>query len=389
MNSEFDNMTTELGHVLVIDDNLIVTESLRAALESNFSVATGDSGEACLAYLANGSHLPDLILLDIEMGGIDGFETCRQIRSEHDMAVIFVSSHDDLSERIKAFDSGGDDFIVKPFDPEVVMRKAQRAVREHAEKKQLHAEKANLQSIAMDFLRNVGDTGILLTFMRSSLGVVDYDELATRLVQSCAEYGVDCHVQIRHAAGTCTLTPSGPASALEESVLEKSTGMGRIFQFSRRLVVNYDFVSILILNLPDCEEEAGKLRDNIAILAESAEAIAETIAVRKESALRAEALQAAANETVETIESLRQIYRQQQTNARSRLQETIDDMEKSYFNLGLTDRQENWISTMLREGADNTLECFEISDEVEARFNQILGALQPKATANSQTDVWL
>jgi DNA-binding response OmpR family regulator len=377
------------GRVLVVDDSMITTESLRQALQDSFIVESADSGEACLEKLAGDTARPDLILLDIEMGGIDGLETCQRLRQQHDMPVIFVSSHDDLAERIKAFDSGGDDFVVKPFDPEVVLRKAQRIVGEHAAKKTLTAEKQSLQSMAMGFLRNIGDTGVLLTFMRSSLGVVDFEQLAARLLEAAAEYGIDCHVQLRHAGGSYTLTPAGKASPLEESVLEKSASMGRIFQFSRRLVVNYEFVSILILDLPVDELEAGKLRDNIAILAESAEAIAETIAMRKESAIRAEALQAGAYETAQTVEGLREIYRKQQYDARLRLEETIDNVEKGYFNLGLTDRQEHQISSILREGAENTLQLFDISEEVEKHFVQILDVLQPKGASGQQTDVWL
>lgn len=385
---EFCVSTSRLGRVLVVDDNMISIESARQALQAHFEVDTADSGEACLEKLAAGGNLPDLILLDIEMGGIDGFETCRKLREVHDTPVIFVTSHDDLPECIKAFDSGGDDFLVKPFDPDVMLRKAQRIVQHQAVRKSLAAEKESLSSMAMGFLRNLGDTGVLLAFMRSSLGLSDYEELAKRLLEATANYGVRCHVQVRHDGGRCTLTPNGNASPLEESVLEKSATMGRIFQFSRRLVVNYDAVSILILDLPDNEEEHGKLRDNIAILAETAEAIAETIGMRKESALRAEALQTAISETAETVESVRQIYAAQQTDTRLSLESMIEDVEKSYFNLGLTELQEARVSNILRDGADRTLTLFEVGIEIDRRLGQILDALRPQGNQKNQTELW-
>jgi CheY-like chemotaxis protein len=378
MTGLFDEAPVPFGRVLLVDDSPIIIESLRQALQSCFEVDAASSGEACLEQLGSGQALPDLILLDIEMDGIDGFETCRRLRAEHDLPVIFVSSHDDLAERIKAFDSGGDDFVVKPFDPEVILRKAQRIVQFHATQKALAAEKQSLQSMAMGFLRNIGDTGVLLNFMRSSLGLVDYEVLAQRLLDATAEYGVTCHVQIRYAGGSCTLTPKGTASPLEASVLEKSSTMGRIFQFSRRLVVNYSFASVLITDLPTNEEETGKLRDNIAILVESAEAIAETIAMRKESNIRAEALHVAAAETADAVETLRELYRKQQSDTRIRLQDMIDNVEKSYVNLGLSDNQEHRVSNILRIGADNTLQLFDIGVEFDKRFGQILDALRPK-----------
>lgn len=380
--------STRLGRVLIVDDSPISTESARQALQDYFAVDTADSGEACLEKLASCARQPDLILLDIEMGGIDGFETCRRLREAHDMPVIFVTSHDDLPECIKAFDSGGDDFVVKPFDPEVILRKAQRIVQFHAVKKTLAAEKDSLSTMAMGFLRNLGDTGVLLTFMRSSLGVSDYEELAKRLLEATANYGVHCHVQVRHAAGSCTRTPAGAASPLEESVLEKSVAMGRIFQFSRRLVVNYHSVSILIIDLPADDNEVGKLRDNVTILAETAEAIAETISMRKESAARAEALQSAVSETADTVESVRQLYAKQQAETRESLAAMIDNVEQSYFNLGLTERQEGRVSDILREGTEHTLTLFEIGIELDRRLAHILDALRPQGASTSQAEVW-
>lgn len=386
----FEAAETPTSRVLVVDDSPVITVTLAEALKSSFLVTTASSGEECLEWLAKQDEPPSLILLDIEMDGMDGYDTCRKIRETHDLPVIFVSSHDDISERIKAFDSGGDDFITKPFDPEVVLRKAQRIVQFHTEKKALAAERNSLQSMAMDFLRNIGDTGVLLAFMRSSLGASDYVTLAQRLLDATAMYDITCQVQLRDQAGQAhTVTPHGPASPLEESIFEKSKDMGRIFQFSRRLVVNYEHVSILITDLPDDDERAGRLRDNIAILAESAEAIAETIAVRIESGQRAEALQVGMIETTTAVEELRTLYRTQQTDTRVQLETMISNIEHAFVTLGLTNSQEYQVSNILREGVDNTLQLFDVGVEMDRRFAFILEALKPKSTANSQTDVWL
>jgi hypothetical protein len=132
----------------------------------------------------------------------------------------------------------------------------------------------------------------------------------------------------------------------------------------------------------------GKLRDNIAILAETAEAIAETIAMRKESASRAEALQAAVSETAETVESVRQLYGKQQVDTRESLESMIDNVEKSYFNLGLTELQEARVSNILRDGTDHTLKLFEVGVELDRRLAHILEALRPQGANSPQAEVW-
>lgn len=377
------------GQVLVVDDSMITTESMRQALQGSFTVETVDSGEACLERLAAGGKLPDLILLDIEMGGIDGFETCSALRAaDHDIPVIFVSSHNELPDLIKAFDSGGDDFVVKPFDPELILLKALRIVSHHSAKKKLSIEAESLKNMTMGLIGDIGYGDVLLNFMRGGLDVTDYDLLAQRVFEATANYNVRCHVQVRHADGVCTITPTGKASPLEESVLEKSANMGRIFQFSRRLVVNYSAVSILIIDLPTDPTKKGRLRDYITILAETAQAIAETIDMRKESAQRAEALQAAVGETADAVETLRELYRKQQSDAHICLNDMIENVEKAYVNLGLTDNQEARVSNIVRAGAGNTLILFDIGVEVDKRFAQILDALRPQGANSVQSELW-
>lgn len=362
------------GRVLVVDDDRVVQETLRAVLDEEFLVETADSGEQCLAAVAAAE--PDLILMDIEMPGIDGYETCRRLRQEHAMPVLFVSSHDTLEERLKAYDAGGDDFVSKPFDGDLLARKARRIVTMHAERVRLAAEKSSLQQMAMGFLKNMGETGVLLDFIRKSIACLEYEDLARKLVQANLEYGLTCHVQVRHASRTYTYTPEGEASPLEISIVDKCCGLGRIFQFSKRMIINYDLVSILIVTLPDDPDEVGRIRDNVAILAESAEAIAETIGIRKAAAGHAEALQSASRNSVHAIEELRDLYRKQQAETRVLMQDLIEQVEKTYVFLGLTDRQEDTLSATLRASADQVLRLFDIGLEFDKRFAVILDSLK-------------
>lgn len=363
------------GKVLVIDDNALTLNAMGMALCDDFTVAEARSGEEGLELLAG--FEPDIVLLDIEMDGIDGYETCRRLRERHDMPVIFVSSHDTLEERLHAFDSGGDDFIVKPFDAEVLHRKVCRMFELLARHERLAEEKKTSDQIAMGFLQSIGETGVLLNFIRSNLGCIDYAELAERLLAAVREYGVNCHVQVRHADGAVSMTPHGPATPLEASILDQSAGLGRMFQFKRRFVVNYPLVSILILQLPEDNEIAGRMRDNIAILAENAEAIAETIGVRKESAIRAEALQAAALNSYQAIDDVRSLYRQQQVDTRILLDQLIKEVEDTYLFLGLTENQEHTVSATMRRGAEQILQLFALSEELDRRFAGVLESLAP------------
>ncbi len=111
--------------VLIVDDSSIQLHVLSELLKSNnFEVYVAENGEQALEILEY--KQPHLILLDVIMPGIDGFETCRQIKANsqfEDIPVIFMSSLEDTAIKVKAFEAGAIDYITKPFqDDEVLAR---------------------------------------------------------------------------------------------------------------------------------------------------------------------------------------------------------------------------------------------------------------------------
>ncbi len=108
--------------ILVIDDSPELLLSIGATLEATYEVLLATSGEAGLK-LAEEAH-PSLILLDIMMPGLDGFETCQRLQkneSTRDIPVIFLTAMNKPEDEVRCFEMGGVDFITKPFSP-VVLR---------------------------------------------------------------------------------------------------------------------------------------------------------------------------------------------------------------------------------------------------------------------------
>ena len=104
--------------ILVIDDNPSNLSVINQYLEDNgFEVMIARDGDDGVVKAARG--LPDLILLDVMMPGMDGFETCRQLKGEsltRDIPVLFMTALDSVEDKLKGFDAGGVDYIVKPFN---------------------------------------------------------------------------------------------------------------------------------------------------------------------------------------------------------------------------------------------------------------------------------
>lgn len=101
--------------ILLVEDEQGIRELIQLYLENReYTVASVENGKKALQFTE--SEQPDLILLDIEMPGLDGFEVCRKIREMLDIPIIFISSRRDVLDKIKCFELGGDDYITKPFD---------------------------------------------------------------------------------------------------------------------------------------------------------------------------------------------------------------------------------------------------------------------------------
>lgn len=110
--------------VLVVDDDPHIRDLLTFALQkAGLATREAADGEAALAEIA--LRAPDLVVLDINMPRMDGIETCRRIRAQGDLPILFLSSRDDEIDRVLGMELGADDYVVKPFSPrEVVARVA-------------------------------------------------------------------------------------------------------------------------------------------------------------------------------------------------------------------------------------------------------------------------
>jgi len=103
--------------VLLVEDDVGVQHLERLILEEHgYQVRVANNGEEALDVL--GETAVDLILLDVELGGIDGFTTCQRIRQISDVPILMVTSKDSTGDKIWGLEVGADDYLIKPFHPD-------------------------------------------------------------------------------------------------------------------------------------------------------------------------------------------------------------------------------------------------------------------------------
>lgn len=177
--------------ILVVEDSPINQRILRGLLErEGYRIHTADNGRAAMELLQDEDELPDLIVLDILMPEINGLEVCRLLKRKEatrDIPVIFISSLDETTDKLKGFEAGGVDYITKPFHPAEVLARVDthlnlRRLQFQLEEKnrQLERERCKSEALLLNVLparvaRELLDRGCCTPqcFAEVSVGFVD------------------------------------------------------------------------------------------------------------------------------------------------------------------------------------------------------------------------
>ncbi len=117
-----------MDKILVADDDLNICELLRLYLEKEgFEVVMAHDGEEAVARFE--SEKPSLILLDIMMPKLDGWQVCRQIRQKSDCPIIMLTAKGETFDKVLGLELGADDYVVKPFDTKEIVARIKAVLR--------------------------------------------------------------------------------------------------------------------------------------------------------------------------------------------------------------------------------------------------------------------
>ncbi len=134
--------------VMAIDDSYTELAIIRAALEDEYRVIIMNSGREAFAYLEHAKVLPTIILLDLDMPDMNGFEVCARLRMDErtkDIPVIFVTVNHEVETELEAFTLGAVDFVRKPFVSEILQKKVAMHVGVLNDKRKLLGRNESLQ----------------------------------------------------------------------------------------------------------------------------------------------------------------------------------------------------------------------------------------------------
>jgi two-component system response regulator MprA len=114
--------------VLVVDDDARIRDSLKRQLAyEGYNVVLAAGAQEAFAHISDAP--PDLVILDLMLPGMDGLEICRRIREVDDVPILMLTAKGTLEDKVDGLDSGADDYLVKPFQPEELLARARALLR--------------------------------------------------------------------------------------------------------------------------------------------------------------------------------------------------------------------------------------------------------------------
>lgn len=364
--------------ISIVDDDTAARLTAAAALDTpEYVLSECIDGPALLAAVE--CDMPDLILLDIEMPGIDGIETCRRLRTAgHDsVQVMFISSHNDLETRLLAYDAGGNDYLVKPYELAELARKTHAIRQQLSSRRELAAQASYAQQTAMTVMSSLAEMGVVLEFMRNSFACTTPDALAAKLLEALRQFNLDGMIELRGHMGRSCHSARGGCTPLEAGILEHAAKMERIFQFRNRLTINYPNVTLFAHPLPlDDPDRVGRLRDHLAVLVEGAEARLAAMNLLCRQTVQASGIGEAITELSSTLAEIDRQQAEHRLRASEIDEEYLGDLVNAFVHLGLSEDQETRLAEMAQRTHARLAALRDESHEVSDRLRDVARKLE-------------
>ena len=162
------------SRILIVDDDPDIRKVLSILLREDYAVAEAADGQAAVDYIEAHPDT-DLVVLDVMMPGMDGFETCDRIRARSNVPILFLTAKSAEADRISAYRSGGDDFLSKPFSQGEFLAKVSSLLRRYKEYRGKPPAALMLDDLEVDLsTRSVKSKGKELFLTDTEYSILEY-----------------------------------------------------------------------------------------------------------------------------------------------------------------------------------------------------------------------
>jgi len=357
--------------VLIVDDSRGDIRIVNENIKSQYTTLAATNAEKALE-IAEKSPQPDVILMDVEMPGMNGYEACQKLKANPltaNIDVIFISAHDTVEEIIAGYDAGGTDYLTKPIEPLELKRKIEITVENQRLRHAIFDEKSNVEKAAMTAMTNSGEQSVVIEFLRSCHNAQKIEDLAEMIVTTVDKYELNNAVQIHAPDRVVDRASNNCIVPLEQELLMRLKDHSRIIEKGHRAIFNIGNISLLIKNIGSDADKWGRIRDHLSVLLEDAMAKYQSLTQTEQIS----SLVLTSNYALEQISESQKEHKKETQNIADRL---LERLESSFHSLGLLHDQEEMLFTLVQDGVNETLTHVEDGAKIDDAIKDIISKLQ-------------
>jgi two-component system, sensor histidine kinase and response regulator len=225
------------GNILIVDDTPDNLRLLSSALtDRGYKVRSVING--AMALMGSQAAPPDLIMLDIKMPDLDGYEVCQRLKENpqtREIPVIFISALDEVFDKVKAFTSGGVDYIQKPFQVEEVLARIENQLTVRRLQMQLQEQNQQLQQTQANLLQALEQERSLKQRIEEMAAIEERNRIAREIHDSLGHSLTALNVQLQAAASLLLSDPTQAQAFLVQAQRLGATAMQEVRQSVRAL----------------------------------------------------------------------------------------------------------------------------------------------------------
>ncbi|MBH0014934.1 MULTISPECIES: response regulator [unclassified Pseudoalteromonas] len=363
-----------LTKILAVDDepfNLEIIEEILEDLDFELQVAT--SGPECLNMVEG--YMPQVILLDVSMPQMNGYEVCKALKANPNTAhiiVMFVSARGTVEERMEGYSVGAEDYIVKPFGHDELKSKLKNLNQVLVEKQSLEKQVEDATSTAFNAMANSSEMGQIVNYVENIGFINDPQELGKALIDCLQSFDLQSNVEFRENDEISHFALSGVCSPIVVELFEMLKNKGRLHEFSHRILVNYELISLLILNMPDHDpDKHGRIRDHVCFIVSVTEQQLRAIMTKKMLESQQAKLNAVASTVHSKFHGLISLLNDNRQNNEKVFKQLQEELEERIPSMGLDEDQEVFIYKKVDETIQNSVAREESVKKVKAAFAEI------------------
>jgi DNA-binding response OmpR family regulator len=350
--------------ILIVDDDKVVQTIVRRSLESEgITVRSALNGQDGLAEVNNST--PDIILLDVEMPGLSGYEVCHQLRENprtSDVPVVFISSHSSLRERMQGYEAGADDYLVKPFDPEHLMAKIRVLIKYLEQKASLEERYKLAEKTALTAMTGTSELGVAMDFMTKTFSYNNYETLAQGFFLATGQFGLNCCLLIVDEGESHWFATDGNISPLEKEMIEMAEKETRIIDFGFRTIVNYPGISLLVRNMPiEDMERYGRTKDILPVFLQGVEAKVHALQTELALMQQSEELLRSFGRIRTDLYYLAKTLMTNQEDSAKVMHQMIHDLNLDLLKMALDDDQEKYLFNRIESAIEEAAKRIDAS----------------------------